>query len=94
MFDSGSPGPNRDVVAWFTDHEICAMGADNVAVESTVGKLRPLHLGVIRDLGGYLMEFLYYKELVANKVYEFVFVADPMKVANGIGSPINPLAIC
>ena len=94
LFDSGSPGPNGDVVAWFKDHEICAMGADNVAVESTVGKPRPLHLGVIRDLGGYLLEFLFLEELAADKVYEFMFVATPLKLINGIGSPINPVAIC
>jgi kynurenine formamidase len=94
LFESGSPGPNGDVVAWFNDHEICAMGADNVAVESTVGKPRPLHLGVIRDLGGYLLEFLFLEELAADKVYEFMFVATPLKLINGIGSPINPVAIC
>ena len=94
LYESGSPGPNGDVVAWFNDHQICAMGADNVAVESTAGTLRPLHLGVIRDLGGYLIEFLFLEELAADRVYEFLFVATPLKLINGIGSPVNPVAIC
>ena len=94
LFDSGSPGPNGEVAAWFKEHELCAMGADNVAVESTVGKLRQLHLSVVRDQGGYLMEFLNLEELAADKVYEFMFVAAPLRLVNGIGSPINPLAIC
>jgi hypothetical protein len=27
-------------------------------------------------------------------VYEFLFVAAPLRLINGIGSPLNPLAIC
>ena len=49
---------------------------------------------MIRDLGGYLLEFLFLEELAADKVYEFMFVATPLKLINGIGSPINPVAIC
>ena len=37
-----------------------------------------------------LMEFLNLEELAADKVYEFMFVAAPLRLVNGIGSPINP----
>lgn len=96
-FRSNSPGVSRSVAGWFRDHDISAMGADNMSVEAypqPPGELKTLHYSVIRDLGGYLMEFMYLEEIAADKVYEFMFVAAPMRLINGIGSPINPLAIC
>lgn len=97
LFDSGSPGPTAEVAAWFERHEICALGADNTAVEVyDPSSKRPLslHIDVIRNLGGYMIEFLNLEELAADRVYEFMFVAAPLRLVNGIGSPINPLAIC
>jgi kynurenine formamidase len=97
LFDSGAPGPKRPVGDWFRRHDLCALGADNVAVEKSPrapGESLWLHLDVIRDLGGYLLEFVYLEELAADRVYEFMFVAAPLRLVGGIGSPINPLAIC
>jgi kynurenine formamidase len=96
-FRSSSPGVSRSVAGWFKEHHISALGADNMSVEpypQPPGESRTLHYSVIRDLGGYLMEFLHLEELAADKVYEFMFVAAPLRLINGIGSPINPLAIC
>ncbi len=96
-FRSSSPGVSRSVAGWFSEHDISALGADNMSVEpfpQSPGGPKTLHYSVIRDLGGYLMEFLHLEELAADKVYEFMFVAAPMRLINGIGSPINPLAIC
>ena len=96
VFRSNSPGVSRTVAGWFREHDILALGADNMSVEpypQPPGELKTLHYSVIRDLGGYLMEFLYLEELAADKVYEFMFVAAPLRLINGIGSPINPLAI-
>lgn len=95
LFDSGCPGPNGDVAAWFREHDLCAMGADNVAVETMAHRPgHPLHVSIIRDQGGYLLEFVNLEEIAVDRVYEFLFVAAPLRLLNGIGSPINPLAIC
>ena len=48
---------------------------------------------VLWGCGGYLLEFLDLEALAADKVYEFLFVATPLRLAGGIGSPIVPLAI-
>ena len=53
----------------------------------------PLHRDVLWGCGGYLLEFLDLEALAADKVYEFLFVATPLRLAGGIGSPIVPLAI-
>jgi len=90
------PGPGRDAVAWFRDHDLVALGADNPAVEVLPpedGVQMALHVGVIRDLGGYLIEYLNLEELAADRAYEFLFVLAPLRLVKGIGSPVNPLAI-
>jgi len=92
------PGVSRTVCDWLYDHDILILGADNVAVEiyppepESDGKL-PVHKTMLRDLGGYLMEFLNLEEIAQQSVHEFLLVAAPLRITGGIGSPINPLAI-
>jgi len=92
------PGVSRTVCRWLYDHDILILGADNVAVEiyppepESFGVL-PVHKTQLRDLGGYLVEFLNLEELAKDNVYEFLFIAAPLRITGGIGSPINPLAI-
>jgi kynurenine formamidase len=96
-FDAfAAPGPGRDVVPWFHARGLVGLGADNVAVEVLPpedGVQMAVHVGVIRDLGGYLIEFLDLEELAADRAYEFLFVLAPLRLVRGIGSPVNPLAI-
>jgi kynurenine formamidase len=96
LYDSGSPGPGRAVAAWFRDHDLVALGADNVAVEVQPpedGVQMALHIEVIRNQGGYLIEFLDLEELARDRVYEFMFTLAPLRLLHGIGSPVNPLAL-
>ena len=53
----------------------------------------PLHQAVIWGCGGYLVEFLDLERLAADKVYQFLYVATPLRLEGGVGSPIVPLAI-
>ena len=96
LYDSGSPGPSGAVAGWFKQHDLVAIGADNTAVEPYPPPhdepLR-LHLDVIRNLGGYLLELVNLDDLARDRAYEFLFVAAPLRLVNGIGSPLNPLAI-
>ena len=92
---SGEPGPNGDCGNWFQTRDVVALGADNPAVE-VVASWRdplPLHRAVIWGCGGYLLEFLDLEALARDRVYEFMFVATPLRLKGGIGSPIVPLAI-
>ena len=97
-FGGDYPGVSRTVCDWLYDHDVVALGADNVAVEifppepESNGGL-PVHQTMLNDLGGYLIEFLNLEELAKDKVYEFLFVAAPLRISGGVGSPINPLAI-
>src|SRR5205809_859515 len=57
----------------------------------------PVHALCIRDMGLTLGEMFDLDELAADSardgVWEFLFSAPPLKVAGGIGSPLNPLAV-
>ena len=92
------PGVSRTVCSWLYDHDILILGADNVAVEiyppeaESRGNL-PVHKTQLCELGGYLVEFLNLEELAKENVYEFLFIAAPLRITGGTGSPINPLAI-
>jgi kynurenine formamidase len=72
-----------------------ALGADNPGVEVVPSWDKPLYLhrDIIWGCGGYLLEFLDLEALSRDRVYEFLFVATPLKIDGGIGSPIAPVAI-
>lgn len=93
----GWPGLGEATIKWLSDHDVCAVGADNVAVE-----VRPseepentlvLHERFIRDLGGYLIEFLDLEELATDQVSEGFFVMSPLPIVGGLGSQVTPLLI-
>lgn len=99
-FMDGEPGIGLGCAEWLYDREVAALCSDNWAIEqvpSDTGDKFPVHCVLIRDMGMPLGEILDFEELAADcagdGVYEFLFTAPPIKFANAVGSPINPLAI-
>jgi len=94
-FYHAEPGPSGACGRWFRERDLFALGADNPAVEEVRrwSEPLPLHRDVLWGCGGYLLEFLDLEALAADKVYEFLFVAAPLRLVGGIGSPIVPLAM-
>jgi kynurenine formamidase len=94
-FYTAEPGVSGACAQWFKEHDFVALGADNPAVEvvRSWADTLPVHQGVIWGCGGYLIEFLDLEQLSADRVYEFLYVATPLRIAGGIGSPIAPVAI-
>ena len=75
-----------------------AVGADNVSVEANVrGVPSPtsmrLHIAALRDLGIYLIELMDLDELAADEIYEFLFIAAPLRLTKATGSPMTPIAV-
>jgi kynurenine formamidase len=80
------------------EKNIVAIGADNAAVEAYIAEGRSptsprLHITALRDLGVYLIEHVDLEELAADQVYEFLFVAAPLRLPKATGSPLTPLAL-
>ena len=96
LFDSGEPGIDETTLPWLDEHDVAAVGADNLAVEvldSIPPDDLPVHRIGIRDLGLYLMENLDLNAMAADRAYESLVVIAPLKITGGAGSPVNPIAI-
>ncbi len=95
-FFESEPGIGLDAARWLGELGIAGIGCDNYGVEVVPTEHRdpaPVHRMLIRDYGVYLIELMVLDALAADRRYEFMFVAAPLLITGGTGSPINPLAI-
>ena len=95
-FFKEEPGIGMNAARWLADMDAVAIGVDNFAVEgipTASGIPAPVHRFLIRDCGMYLMELFDLNELAEAGVHEFLFVAAPLGIVGGLGSPLTPLAI-
>jgi kynurenine formamidase len=90
-----------ELVQWFQDMEIPNLVTDTIANEVTFdpsnGVALVLHNALMRNLGITLTEIADLEKLAedcaADGQYAFLYVAAPLKVAKGSGSPVNPVVI-
>ena len=90
-----------ELVQWFQDMEIPNLVTDTMANEVTFhpdnGVALVLHNALMRNLGVAFTEIADLEELAADCAedgqYDFLYVAAPLKVAQGSGSPVNPVVI-
>lgn len=90
------PGPGPAAARWLAGRRVAAAGADNGAFEvlpPKEGSVLPVHQFLIRDCGVPLLEGLLLDDLAQARVYEFLFVATPLPIVGGTGSPTNPIAV-
>jgi kynurenine formamidase len=89
----------EEMLAWVWDHQIAAVCADNLAVEAWPPnrEKKVLHAWGIALLGLVLGELFDLEALAddcaTDRVYECLFVAKPLMLRGGVGSPANALAI-
>ena len=89
------------LVNWFADMEIPNLVTDTIANEVTYepksGIALPLHCALMRNLGVLFTEIIdlegIAEDSAKDKQYTFLYVAAPLKVVNGTGAPVNPVAI-
>ena len=87
-----APGVGLAGARWPSAQEVFAVGADTVAFERTPSSAMPVHKHLLVDSGIHIIEVLNLEELARDLVYEFLFVAAPMKIRGATGSPVRPLA--
>ena len=87
------PGPELEGARWLSSHGVFAAGSDTVAFEKVPAASMPVHVHLLVERGIHIIEALNLEELARDRVYEFVFVAAPLKIRGGTGSPIRPLAL-
>jgi len=100
MFAHKTPGPDLSAAEWLLDKGVIASGTDTETYEvqpapdpGPTGNPQPVHTLLLIENGIYLMESLDLEELARNKVYEFLFVALPLKIRGATGSMVDPLAV-
>ncbi|MHA6798389.1 cyclase family protein [Bounagaea algeriensis] len=92
---------SRELVEWFRDKEIPNLVTDTIANEVTkepeTGVMLPLHCALMRNLGVLLSEVIWLDDLAEacarDGRWSFLYAAAPLKVVEGTGSPVNPIAI-
>ncbi len=93
-------GLHPSAIPFIAERRIAALGSDgnsDTAPSSTDGIDFPIHLLAINALGVHLLDYLQFDDLRAicerTGRWEFLFVAAPLRIVGGTGSPINPLAL-
>ncbi len=87
------PGPEIDAARWLSSRSVFAAGSDTVAFELVPARSMPVHVHLLVERGIHIVECLNMEQLAADRVYEFLFVAAPLRIQGGTGSPIRPLAV-
>ena len=85
------PGLIRASAAWLIDQGAMVLGADNFAVEKF--PMEGVHNYVLAERGVTLLEKVWLEDLAKDGVYEFAFIAAPIKFKGATGSPLRPLAL-
>lgn len=91
-------GVHYSTAAWFAEHDVAAVAADNMAVEIMAHRPRmPFHMLALRDLGMPLGE-LWDLEALAESCaldgqYHFLLSAPPLPVVGAVGAPTAPVVI-
>ncbi len=92
------PGLSLEAARWLVEEQkAMLLGADNFGVESfpskDPGNFAPVHAYLLAERGVSLLEVLWLEELARDQVYEFLFIASPLKMRGATASPVRPLAI-
>lgn len=88
-----NPGPSEQGARWLSSRKIFATGSDTINFELVPSRTMPAHVHLLVESGIHIMECLNLEQLAAERIYEFIFVASPLKIRGGTGSPIRPFAL-
>lgn len=99
MMANKTAGPDISAARWLLERGVVATGTDTETYEvqpapdpGPTGNPQPVHTLLLIDHGIYLMESLDLEELARQKVYEFAFIALPLKIRGATASMVDPVA--
>jgi kynurenine formamidase len=94
------PGLHPRAMPFLAERGVAALGCDgnsDTAPSTTEGVDFPIHVLALNAMGVHLLDYLQLEELCGackgSARWEFLFVAAPLRIAGGTGSPLNPLAV-
>ena len=93
-------GLHPSAARFLAERRVAALGSDgnnDTAPSTTEGVAFPIHVLALNAMGIHLLDYLQFGDLVpaceASERWEFLFVAAPLRIVGGTGSPVNPIAI-
>ena len=94
----GAAGYDPSLLPFLKERDVALLGNDAAQEGGVIpGLLIPIHTFTIVALGMNLLDNLALDDLAATaeklKRWEFMLVVEPLRVQNGAGSPVNPVAI-
>ncbi|MGE0824875.1 MAG: cyclase family protein [Candidatus Binatia bacterium] len=92
-FVPNEPGITKESAAWLIDHGAVLLGADTMGVEKFPMAKESVHAYAFAERGVCLLELAWLEDLAKDKVYEFAFIAAPLKLRGATGAPARPLAL-
>jgi kynurenine formamidase len=87
------PGPALAGAKWLSERGVFAAGSDTAAFELLPSPEMAVHVHLLVEKGIHIVECLNLEELAARRDREFLFVAAPLKIRGGTGSPVRPFAV-
>lgn len=100
MAEHKTPGPDLSAAELLAERGVVAVGSDTETFEvqptpdpGDPSNPQPVHTRLLIERGIYIMESLDLERLAADRVYEFLFIALPLKIKGATGSMLDPLAL-
>ena len=87
------PGPEVAAARWLSERKIFAAGSDTLAFEHMPSPQMAVHVHLLVESGIHIIENLNLEELARDRVYQFLFIAAPLRIRGGTGSPMRPIAV-
>jgi len=88
-----SPGPADAGARWLSRRGVFAAGSDTLTFEKVPSATMPAHTHLLAECGIHIIESLNLEELAASGIPEFIFVAAPLPIRGGTGSPVRAFAL-
>lgn len=96
-YNASTPGIGAPAAEWLAKKNVMLFGADTFGVEVTPNPDKsislPVHQIALVVNGIFLLENMKLDQLAEEKVYEFAFAVQPLKIKGGTGSTVAPVAI-
>jgi kynurenine formamidase len=93
-------GLHPTAMPWLAERRVAALGSDgnnDTAPSTTEGVAFPVHVLALNAIGAHLLDYLQLEDLAracqAAGRWAFLFVAAPLRIVGGTGSPVNPIAV-
>jgi kynurenine formamidase len=95
-FMADPPGIGMDAArALIEKHEAMCIGVDcgGEPLPSAADTFLPVHAYLLAEAGAPVFENVWLEDLAQAEVWEFTFLATPLKVAGSTGMPVRPIAL-